>query len=214
MLVRPPQTEIFKSLQISGVRFVSNHNEVDMLKNLLSFITLGIMYPVIANAMVPVECPDASQFTHEGAGRPWVLTAEQNSIWKITPLSGPGNDSLLSIMNPDAKLNIHIPTRDDNTGRVSGVICTYTLRDETVLNLQFMITDNLCIADKLGNFHSEDDKHPNNYIIHWALGEEFSFTQAVSCPTTANAPTNCKWNEVIINNPNGPWIHFCDRAPQ
>lgn len=187
-----------------------------MLKVLLGCLS-ALVAVSSAEAVVfkPTECPGANQFVHAGKNYLWSLSlpAMQASDWVLEVVSGPGNDSELTSMNDQTKLEVHIIPSFDRRG-VTGLTCQYTLSDQTVLNVYAKHIDSLdnCLADEghTGNFTMKNVITTNNSIWHrfWGSAEQVSFDGA-HCSTSADFASECNWSEAMRSNRYGV-LHFCN----
>lgn len=184
-----------------------------MLKILLGCIlSLGLMGNVAANVFGPKECPDVSQFAHGEKGSAWSLSAGQAADWRVEVSSGPGHDSALSSMDDKTNLDVHlIPTLDFRG--VGGVICTYTLSDQTILNVHARHVDGLdnCfgISSNIGNFEMKTTSNVSHSAWHrfWRT-THFTVFEGAFCSTSANLVSYCNWSQAMTSNPYGV-LHFC-----
>lgn len=185
-----------------------------MLKVFLGCIlSLGLVSNVVAYVFEPKECPGASQFAHSRKGYIWSLPAAQIADWRVEVFSGPGNDSELTSMNDQTDLEVHLIPAFSFKG-VSGLICRYTLSDQTILNVHARHMDSLnnCFgaSGNVGNFMMKNTTSVNNSAWHrfWGTTQSVTFDGAL-CHTSADFTSYCDWSEAMTSNPYGV-LHFCN----
>ncbi|GEM_PF-5515111 len=176
---------------------------------LAMFLSLCVVNVFAGDPLKVTECPGAAQFFHGSPGNPWVVSNSSGN-WIITS-AGPGDNSALTSMNADASLKVHLGTSAYGLG-VSGLICTYTLSDQTVLKAETTALNGHCPPSEesgatLGNFYEDSDRHVHDSLWNQFFHSTVFYTPAVSCDTNVAYSTYCNVSGVVTENVIG--YHDC-----